>query len=107
MRDGFKRQPSVRLPVLVHEGPPAVAPDCGQIEIGIRDLIARTAVANLYVYDIATAAIDQLMPIRLTFGKPGRHARSQDFLAGLGYEGGLAFEHHNELVFERVPMAQR
>ena len=48
-----------------------------------------------------------MVPICFALWKAGNHPRPEHFLPGLGDQSRLAFEHHHELIFERVPMAQR
>src|SRR5439155_9830850 len=108
LRDSFKwGAASVGRAVAVGEDAAAVAPERGEIIVRIGDFVARPAVADFQIDDVAAAAVDEAMAIRLAGRKARRHAGPEHPLAGIGQEGGLAFEHHHELVFQRMPMAQR
>ena len=86
--------------------PPVVAPKRGQVVVRIGDVVASAAIPDFEIDDVTTATVDEMVPIRFALWKAGNHPRPEHFLPGLGDQSRLAFEHHHELIFERVPMAQ-
>ena len=103
-------QPALVLstaPIRVDVDAPAVTPKRSQVVIGVGNVVAGAAIPDFEIDDIAFATVYEVVPVRLSLWKPGGHPRPEHRLPGVGYQSRLAFEHHHELVFERVPMAQR
>src|SRR5262249_8302466 len=96
------RNVSVWPPIRMDVDAPAIAPKRGQVIVRVGDIVAGAAIPDFEIDDIAFATVDETVPVCFSLGKPGGHPRPQYRLPGLGNQSRFAFEHHYELVFERV-----
>jgi hypothetical protein len=78
-----------------------------EIVVGIERLIPLDAVADFKILGHAPAAIDHVVRIARSRRVARAHAGAKKLLARIGQQGQLARQNVDELVVERVPMAQR
>src|SRR6267143_2545777 len=97
---------SVGPPILVRSYRPLLRLDPHQVVVGIERHVAIDAVANFQVSCRPRRAVDEVVRVVLPRRIARAHARLQHLLAGTGHEVDLTFEHVDEFVFQRVPMAQ-
>src|SRR5437773_6910975 len=97
---------SVGPPVLVRCCRPLLGFDPHQVVVGIEPHVAIDAVADFQVLCRPRRAVDEVVRVALARRIARAHAGLQHLLAGTGHEVDLAFEHVDEFVFQRVPMAQ-
>jgi len=97
-----KRKRLVRFSILAPEAPRAALKVSLNIIVWIKHAITRQAITDLKIDDNVIAAVDELMTTTLASLKARTHARAQLSLAGLGYQGGCAFEDVNELILLRM-----
>src|SRR5882762_5275156 len=98
---------SVGPPILVRRYRPLLRFDPHQVVVGIERSVAIEPRAHLEVARRPRRAVDEMMRIAFARRIARARARLQHLLAGIGHENDLAFQHVDELVFQRVPMAQR
>src|SRR6267143_2219553 len=106
LRQRAARAISVAPAVLVRRYRPLLRFDPHQVVVGIERHVAIDAVANFQVLRRPRRAVDEVVRVALARRIARAHAGLQQLLAGAGHQVDLAFEHVDEFVFQRVPMAQ-
>src|SRR4029077_7964666 len=81
-----QRSFSVRPPVRVDVDAPSIAPKRVQVIVRVRDVVARAAIPDFEIDDIAFATVDEMVPVRFSLGNPGGHARPEHRLSGVRYQ---------------------
>src|SRR5436190_22509482 len=77
-----------------------------EVVVRIERVVPVDAVADFKVSRWRATAIDQVMRVTRPGRVAGTHAGDEDLLARIGYQGHFAGKHVDELVFERMSVAQ-
>src|SRR5579862_4634553 len=106
----FRCAPAIRSiggPVLVRVVLAVLPLDDPQVVVGIERDVAALAVADLEIARRRRASIHEVMRVALARRVARAFASAKGLLAVVRGKHNLAFDHVDELVLQRVPMAQR